>query len=60
MDVDPSQRNRWSRPLPPLINPLQDTITFQQIDIDSYICEPVQGYNNIIIHVVGDYSGTPL
>ena len=54
MDMCPSQQKRWSRPSSPLLNSLQDTIIFQQIDIDSYVGEPVQGWinNNITIPII--------
>ena len=57
MDMDPgssgsgssSQEKRWPRPPAPSLNPLTDSVVFQQIDIDSYIGDPIQGdvYNSI-------------
>ena len=41
MDILPE--SRWSRPPVPPINPQLDLIIFQQIDIDSYISNPVRG-----------------
>ncbi|KAK2581604.1 hypothetical protein KPH14_002110 [Odynerus spinipes] len=42
----PEQENtcaRWSRPPPPDLNPQTDILTFQQIDIDHYIGQPLPG-----------------
>nr|XP_050865764.1 DNA polymerase delta catalytic subunit isoform X2 [Vespula vulgaris] len=42
----PEQENisvKWNRPLPPDLNPQIDTLTFQQIDIDHYIGQPLPG-----------------
>ena len=36
-------RFRWCRPDPPQISPAHDEVVFQQIDIDHYIGEPVEG-----------------
>ena len=35
--------NRWTRPPPPSIDPAVDSITFQQIDIDHYLGDPIPG-----------------
>ena len=35
--------SRWCRPDPPQLSSAQDEITFQQIDIDHYIGDPVEG-----------------
>ena len=43
MDEENSQEKRWKRPPPPSLNPLIDTIVFQQLDIGSYVGEPMQG-----------------
>ena len=43
MDVENSQEKHWKRPPPPSLNPLTDTIVFQQLDIESYVGEPMQG-----------------
>ncbi|KAL2713432.1 DNA polymerase delta catalytic subunit isoform X1 [Vespula squamosa] len=42
----PEQENisvKWNRPPPPDLNPQIDTLTFQQIDIDHYIGQPLAG-----------------
>ena len=36
-----SQRRKWKRPPPPSIDPGHDSVTFQQIEIDHYIGDPV-------------------
>ena len=36
-------RDKWRRPPPPNINPVVDPLIFQQIDIDHYIGEVVEG-----------------
>ena len=38
-----SQRKKWRRPPPPHINPRTDSITFQQIEIDHYMGNPIPG-----------------
>ena len=38
-----SQRRKWKRPAPPSIDPGHDSVTFQQIEIDHYIGDPVPG-----------------
>lgn len=35
--------SRWCRPAPPPLDPLTDTLTFQQIEIDHYIGAPLPG-----------------
>ncbi|KOB68271.1 DNA polymerase [Operophtera brumata] len=34
---------KWSRPPPPALNPKKDSLVFQQLDIDHYNGQPVQG-----------------
>uniref|UniRef100_A0A8C8VJK1 DNA polymerase n=1 Tax=Pelusios castaneus TaxID=367368 RepID=A0A8C8VJK1_9SAUR len=34
---------KWQRPLPPRINPAQDTLCFQQVELDYYVGVPVPG-----------------
>uniref|UniRef100_A0A1B6CWL1 DNA polymerase n=1 Tax=Clastoptera arizonana TaxID=38151 RepID=A0A1B6CWL1_9HEMI len=35
--------SKWSRPFPPTLNPSKDKLTFQQLDIDNYIGDPLAG-----------------
>lgn len=49
--ISSSQEKRWSRPSVPSINPSTDSIVFQQIDIDSYSGQPLEGNVTGIIHV---------
>ncbi|XP_074872197.1 DNA polymerase delta catalytic subunit isoform X1 [Carettochelys insculpta] len=34
---------KWQRPAPPKINPAQDTVCFQQVELDYYVGAPVPG-----------------
>ncbi|CAL1283637.1 unnamed protein product [Larinioides sclopetarius] len=43
VDSQSSANIKWTRPPPPEINPNSDSITFQQLDIDFYIGQPVPG-----------------
>ena len=36
-------RLEWTRPPPPPIDPMTDTVSFQQIDIDHYVAPPIPG-----------------
>ena len=42
-DVSVTRSSQWSRPDPPQISAGRDKVIFQQIDIDHYIGEPLEG-----------------
>ena len=42
-DMEVSRITRWKRPIPPPLDPTQDKLQFQQIDIDHYIGKPIPG-----------------
>ena len=42
-DFEQSKIARWKRPAPPLLDPAEDMLQFQQVDIDHYIGKPLPG-----------------
>lgn len=40
---NPTSRREWLRPPPPPIDPTADTVSFQQIDMDHYVGNPILG-----------------
>lgn len=43
IETDDEKFKRWKRPAPPELKPSEDTLVFQQIDIDHYIGKPYPG-----------------
>ncbi len=52
VETDEDRFLRWRRPEPPKLNEKEDTLIFQQVDIDHYICKPYPGMPGVKTGVV--------